>query len=738
MTTSPARLLSPKAAALILAALMNCPGDAVDNTPAAIVLSPATASVEAGKTVTISATVNNASGSPVTGATVSFASSNTNVAAVTSAGVVTGALAGTATITASVGSVTGTASITVKAGAASAAAKSADLPAAPVVGSSNTISVKVTDAGGNLVSGATVAFAATAGGGSITPASGTTDANGIATASFKMGAVAGTNTATATVTGVTPVAFTATSVAGSASAITKSSTDPTSAVVSSSTTISAKVTDAGGNPVAGTTVTFAVTAGGGSVSPASATTNSSGIATSSFTMGNLVGTNTATASMSGVATPVTFTTITTPGTASSITKSGTDPTAPVVASSNNVSVKVTDAAGNVVPGQSVTFAVTAGGGTVTPASATTDSLGVATASFKVGSTVGTNTATASLTGVTTPVTFTLATVAGPISTLTKVGTDPTSVIAGDKFGTEVRVRARDSFGNVISNATITFAVTAGGGSVATASVKTGTDGDAATVFTTGKTVGANTATASVSGVSSAVSFSVTTVAGAPVKVGAPSTGIVLAIPSGAVPLGFTLKDANDNPTTGGTFTYTSRSTSIATVSSNGTVTAVAAGQVVIVASASQGSDSMIVVVRGADGTPVLMTDIVSFGVTAGSNLTFRVQTDMTGNADKLGSTSVKVEWDPALFTYQSNAAVAGGPTPTVLTTSASTGSLTFSIADATGYSGRVNLIQVTLKAVAAAGATGTIKLTASEVNAAVTFANLLPATLAVTMPIIIR
>ena len=42
---------------------------------------------------------------------------------------------------------------------------------------------------------------------------------------------------------------------------------------------SVKVTDAGGNPVSGVVVTFAVASGGGSVTGASATTNASGIAT---------------------------------------------------------------------------------------------------------------------------------------------------------------------------------------------------------------------------------------------------------------------------------------------------------------------------------------------------------------------------------------------------------------------------------------------------------------------------
>src|SRR5262249_17433210 len=58
-----------------------------------------------------------------------------------------------------------------------------------------------------------------------------------------------------------------------------------------------KVTDASGNPVVGVTVTFAVTAGGGALSSGSATTNSSGTASATLTLGPSAGTNTVTASL---------------------------------------------------------------------------------------------------------------------------------------------------------------------------------------------------------------------------------------------------------------------------------------------------------------------------------------------------------------------------------------------------------------------------------------------------------
>jgi aqualysin 1 len=72
-------------------------------------------------------------------------------------------------------------------------------------------SVIVRDQFGNPMSGVTVHFAVTAGGGSISPASATTNSNGVASAtSWTLGADPGSNTATATVSGLPAVTFNAT------------------------------------------------------------------------------------------------------------------------------------------------------------------------------------------------------------------------------------------------------------------------------------------------------------------------------------------------------------------------------------------------------------------------------------------------------------------------------------------------------------------------------------------------
>ena len=61
-----------------------------------------------------------------------------------------------------------------------------------------------------------------------------------------------------------------------------------------------EVVDENDDPVSGTTVAFSVTAGGGSVSPASATTNASGRAQTTLTLGDAIGDNTVSARVTGL------------------------------------------------------------------------------------------------------------------------------------------------------------------------------------------------------------------------------------------------------------------------------------------------------------------------------------------------------------------------------------------------------------------------------------------------------
>lgn len=348
------------------------------------------------------------------GGSVTAATQTTNESGTATVGSWTlGATAGPNTLTATAAGVTG--SVTFNAAAVAAppqsiaiANTSSNNQSAPA-GSAVAIppSVKVSDANGNGVGGVAVTFAIATGGGSVTGASTTTNASGIAqVGSWTLGSTAGTNTLTAasgTLAG-SPVTFSATGTSGAAGNITIVSGNGQTATAGSQVAAapSVRVTDVNGNVVAGAAVTFAVASGGGSVTGASATTNASGIATvGGWTLGTVAGANTLSAT-SGSLAPVTFTATGVAGAAALISvNSGNNQfaTAGTVVAIPP-SVKVTDANANVVSGAGVTFAVASGGGSITGAAATTNASGIAAVgSWTLGPAAGANSLAVSLNGV---------------------------------------------------------------------------------------------------------------------------------------------------------------------------------------------------------------------------------------------------------------------------------------------------------------------------------------------------
>jgi adhesin/invasin len=268
---------------------------------------------------------------------------------------------------------------------------------------------------------------------------------------------------------------------------------------------SVKVTDAGDNPIANVAVTFAVASGGGTITGASTTTNSSGIATvGSWTLGTSAGPNTLRATspaISGVT--VTFQAAGGAGAAANIaaftgnnqtgTAGGNIPIPP--------GVKVTDANGNFVAGFAVTFTAGAGSGSVTGGEVVTDASGVAKpASWKLGTTPGPQTLIATASGLTgSPVTFTATAVAPvPAAISPYAGMNQTA-----RPGRDVPVPpafiVTDPAGVPVPGVTVTFTVTAGGGSVSSPTAVTGTDGIASVTWTLGPTQGTNTLEASIPG-----------------------------------------------------------------------------------------------------------------------------------------------------------------------------------------------------------------------------------------------
>ncbi len=267
--------------------------------------------------------------------------------------------------------------------------------------------VRVTDQFGNVVADFQITFTAATGGGSVGAAIATTDANGEANVeSWTLGGAPGPNTlavtageATATFegTGVPgPVALAV--AAGNGQTTTVGTLVPTQPLV--------LVTDGLGLPVADVPVAFSVTAGGGTIGADLVNTDADDLVSVAWTVGTRTGTNTLMAS-SGTLETIAFTAEGTTDVPASLQAVGGDgqfgavdkpvPAAPAAL--------VQDQFGNPVPGVSVMFSVTVGGGTITGSPAVSDDAGIAAAgAWTLGSAEGTNSVDALVSGV-APLTF---------------------------------------------------------------------------------------------------------------------------------------------------------------------------------------------------------------------------------------------------------------------------------------------------------------------------------------------
>ncbi len=167
------------------------------------------------------------------------------------------------------------------------------------------IAVLVRDQYGNPVSGVGVAWAADPCCGSTAVSGSLTNASGIASASWTIGAEAGVGnqTATATAPGLagSPVQFTASATAGAPALLEIATGDNQSASAGSPlpAPLVVRVGDLYNNPVSGVTVNWVAATGGGTVSGPTSITNASGNASINRTLGGTVGVQTTTASVAG-------------------------------------------------------------------------------------------------------------------------------------------------------------------------------------------------------------------------------------------------------------------------------------------------------------------------------------------------------------------------------------------------------------------------------------------------------
>lgn len=148
--------------------------------------------------------------------------------------------------------------------------QSATVGSTPVSGTS----VLVFDQNGTALSNATVTWTVTSGAGTVSSATSTTDANGLASITWTLGTASGANTLVASLAGGASVTITATGVAGAVSTLTVvSGADQSISAGSSTDALIVKAADQYGNAITGQSIDWTTSGGTLNGTPTASDTN---------------------------------------------------------------------------------------------------------------------------------------------------------------------------------------------------------------------------------------------------------------------------------------------------------------------------------------------------------------------------------------------------------------------------------------------------------------------------------
>jgi subtilisin family serine protease len=368
----------------------------------------------------------------------------------------------------------------------------------------------VTDDVGNRIPNIDVSFSAPTSGASATLSAATAqtsnDSDRVASitatanttpGSYQVTATAGALSATVNLTNLTGPLSTLTLVAG----------DPQATAVGDAfaDALEVQASDSYGNPISGLTITFDAPSSGASavLSSVTATTDISGTASVTATANNIAGSYVVTASNGTES--VEFNLTNNPGAIASLELVAGDAQSTTVGTAfgDPLTVKALDSSGNPIANATIAFSAPNSGASATLSSttATTDANGEASVTATANNIAGSYTVTASVGSES--VEFNLTNTVGAVANLELVAGDAQSAEIGKAFATALTVKATDSYGNLVPNATITFSVPSTGASAvlsATTAV-TGANGQASVTATANNTAGDYKVTASVGGVS---------------------------------------------------------------------------------------------------------------------------------------------------------------------------------------------------------------------------------------------
>ena len=299
-------------------------------------------------------------------------------------------------------------------------------------------------------------------GGVFNPPSAVTDENGFASTSYTVPKKAGTYTVTASGAAFGSVTLTESSTAAAPVKMIVYSggqqTAPAGTVLPLPLTV--QVQDMYKNGVTGLSVTFDNGGKGQFVSQSTVTTDSAGKAKVNYQLPNTPGKYQIKAGASGLKT-ITFTEFAVVGNAGSVAIVSGDHQSVSAGSAfpQALVVKVTDTAGNPVPGTSVNFTAPSGSFTGNPA--TTDTNGNASVNYAAGTVAGSVTVTA--TAGSGSAQFTETVLAGPASVISISGGNNQLGAAGTMLGQFLTVQVADQYGNPTTNVAVLFSDNGAGG-----------------------------------------------------------------------------------------------------------------------------------------------------------------------------------------------------------------------------------------------------------------------------------
>jgi hypothetical protein len=149
--------------------------------------------------------------------------------------------------------------------------------------------LRALSAEGRPVAGIPISFSVVQGGGTVDPATGTSDANGEVKAKWTLGPASQVQTVIGSAAGAEPVTLSALGILPSDMIIAQGNNQVAKTSTALPVQLVFRVTGANNVPIPNQTVAFSITAGGGSLSPQSAVTNALGEVTVRWTLGPTAG-----------------------------------------------------------------------------------------------------------------------------------------------------------------------------------------------------------------------------------------------------------------------------------------------------------------------------------------------------------------------------------------------------------------------------------------------------------------